>query len=102
MGMTMMGWAVNKQWLENMPENDRKALVRSVDIASHSNRKAILDQIGDLTQSYSKSGMTVTFLSPNQPEFQKWKAATAPPLKKTLAELNPDVPGLFTAQENTG
>src|SRR3546814_4813633 len=54
MGMTMMGWAVNKQWLENMPENDRKALVRSVDIASHSNRKAILDQIGDLTQSYRK------------------------------------------------
>lgn len=95
LGTTMMGWAANKPWFESLPEGDRKAFLKSMDIASHQNRKAIVDEIGDLTKDYEKRGMTVTFLSPNQPEYPKWKNATGPLLKKIVDKLSPEMNSQF-------
>lgn len=96
MGMTMMGWAVNKPWLDSLPANDRTALMKAVDIASHENRKDVLDNIGELTKSYRDRGLTVTFLSPEQPEFKQWETATAPILQNVLKDLSPDTQKMFS------
>ena len=95
LGTTMMGWAANKPWFEGLPEGDRKAFVKSMDIATHQNRKAIVDEIGDLTKDYEKRGMTVTFLSPDQPEYPKWKDATGPLFNKIFDRLSPEMKSLF-------
>jgi len=95
LGTTMMGWAANKPWFESLPEGDRKAFMKSMDIATHQNRKAIVEEIGDLTKDYEKRGMTVTFLSPEQPEYPKWKNATGPLLKKIVDKLSPEMKSQF-------
>jgi TRAP-type C4-dicarboxylate transport system substrate-binding protein len=95
LGTTMMGWAANKPWFESLPEGDRKAFLKSMDIATHQNRKAIVDEIGDLTKDYEKRGMTVTFLSSEQPEYPKWKNATGPLLNKTMDKLSQEMKSLF-------
>jgi len=99
LGTTMMGWAANKQWVEGLPDKDRKALIQAVDVASHANRKAVVAEIDELTRAYRERGMEVIFLSPDQPEYAAWQTATAPLLKKTLSQLSPDVSRLFTAKE---
>jgi TRAP-type C4-dicarboxylate transport system substrate-binding protein len=95
LGTTMMGWAANKPWLQSLPANDRAALIKSVEQASHSNRKAIIEEIDVLTKQYRDRGMEVTILSPDMPEFAAWKTATAPLLDRTLKQLSPDVAALF-------
>lgn len=95
LGTTMMGWAANKPWLASLPEQDRKAFIKAMDIASHENRKAIVAEIDELAKDYEKRGMTVTFLSPEQPEYAQWKEATQPLLQAILGKLSPDVAGLF-------
>lgn len=95
LGTTMMGWAANKPWLAGLPEQDRKAFIKAMDIASHENRKAIVAEIDELAKDYEKRGMTVTFLSPEQPEYAQWKEATQPLLQAILGKLSPDVAGLF-------
>lgn len=95
LGTTMMGWAANKQWLQGLPEDDRKALIKSIDQASRSNRKAIVEEIAVLTKRYKDKGMTVTILEPEMPEFAAWKSATAPLLDAALKQLSPDVSALF-------
>ncbi len=99
LGTTMMGWAANKPWLQSLPEQDRKALIKSVDEASHSNRKAILAEIAVLTKQYKDKGMTVTILEPGMPEFAAWKSATAPLLDDALKQLSPDVSALFVTKK---
>lgn len=95
LGTTMMGWAANKPWVESLPEQDRAAFIKSMDIASHENRKAVVAEIQELAKDYEKRGMTVTFLSPDQPEYAQWKDATQPLLKAVLDNLSPDVAALF-------
>lgn len=95
LGTTMMGWAANKTWFESLPDGDRKAFLKSVDIASHQNRKAIVDEIGDLTKDYEKRGMTVTFMSPDKAEYSNWKNATSPLLKKITDKLSPEMTALL-------
>ncbi len=97
-GTTMMGWVANKQWLQSLPEIDRNALIKAVDQASHSNRKAVVKEIDDLTKSYKDKGMEVTILTPDMPEFAAWKTATAPLLEGILKRLSPDVSALFLAK----
>ncbi|MEP9369537.1 TRAP transporter substrate-binding protein [Xanthobacter sp. VNH20] len=99
LGTTMMGWAANKPWLEKLPPDDRKALVTAVDEASHSNRKAILAEINELTKAYRDRGLEVTFLEPGTPDFAAWQKATAPLLKATLAKLSPDVAKLVQPKD---
>lgn len=99
LGTTMMGWAANKQWLESLPEKDREVLIKAIDQASHSNRKAIIEEIDQLTQSYKDRGLEVTILTPDMPEFAIWQEATAPLLKSTLASLSPEVAALFQNKE---
>ncbi|MGF7159110.1 TRAP-type C4-dicarboxylate transport system substrate-binding protein [Rhodoligotrophos appendicifer] len=99
LGTTMMGWAANKQWIEGLPEQDRVALEKAVDEASHSNRKAIIAEIDQLTKAYRDRGLEVTILTPDMPEFAAWKEATAPLLKSTLAGLSSDVSALIEAKE---
>lgn len=95
LGTTMMGWAANKPWLAGLPEQDRNAFIKSMDIASHENRKAILSEIEELTGNYEERGMTVTFLSPELPEYTQWQEATQPLLEDILNELSPEVAALF-------
>ena len=95
LGTTMMGWAANKQWLDSLPEADKKALIKSVDQASHENRRAIVEEIKVLTTQYKDRGMTVTILDPGMPEFASWKTATAPLLEQALKQLSPDVSALI-------
>lgn len=95
LGTTMMGWAANKPWVESLSEQDRNAFIKSMDIASHENRKAVVAEIQELTKDYEKRGMTVTFLSPEQPEYAQWKEATQPLLQSVLDNLSPDVAVLF-------
>lgn len=95
LGTTMMGWAANKPWLESLSQVNRAALIKSVDQASHSNRKAIIEEIDTLTKQYRDRGMEVTILTPEMPEFAAWKTATAPLLDRTLKQLSPDVSSLF-------
>ena len=99
LGTTMMGWAANKQWIEGLPEQDRAALLKAVDEASHSNRKAIVEEIDQLTKQYKDRGLQVTILSPEMPEFVEWQKATAPLLKSTLSQLSPDVAALIEAKD---
>lgn len=99
LGTTMMGWAANKQWLQSLSEQDRKALIKSVDEASHSNRKAIVEEIAVLAKQYTDKGMTVTILGPEMPEFAAWKSATAPLLESALKQLSPDVAALFAGKK---
>lgn len=99
LGTTMMGWAANKPWLEGLPEQDRDALVKAVELASHSNREAIVKEIDDLTKAYRDRGLEVTILEPSMPEFKAWQDATAPLLTKALGSLSPDIAALFTAKE---
>lgn len=99
LGTTMMGWAANKPWLQSLPEQDRKALIKSVDEASHSNRKAIVEEITVLAKQYKDKGMTVTVLDPAMPEFAAWKSATAPLLDEALKQLSPDVTALLAAKK---
>ncbi|OYW54928.1 MAG: hypothetical protein B7Z30_13625 [Rhizobiales bacterium 12-68-15] len=99
LGTTMMGWAANKQWLDKLPAADKAALIAAVDEASHSNRKAIVAEIDDLTKAYRGRGMEVTFLQPDMPEYPAWQKATAPLLKATLAKLSPDVAALFQPKD---
>ncbi|WP_342641562.1 TRAP transporter substrate-binding protein [Rhodoligotrophos ferricapiens] len=99
LGTTMMGWAANKQWIEGLPEQDRAALLKAVDEASHSNRKAIVEEIDQLTKQYKDRGLQVTILSPEMPEFAEWQKATAPLLKSTLSQLSPDVAALIEAKD---
>jgi TRAP-type C4-dicarboxylate transport system substrate-binding protein len=95
LGTTMMGWAANKPWLDSLPEADKKALIKSVDQASHENRKAIIEEIQVLAKQYKDRGMTVTILDPSMPEFAVWKTATAPLLEQALKQLSPDVSALI-------
>lgn len=99
LGTTMMGWAANKQWIDKLPPDDRKALISAVDTASHSNRKAIIAEIDDLTKQYRDRGLEVTILKPDMPEFAAWQKATSSLLKATLAKLSPDVAALFQAKD---
>lgn len=98
-GTTMMGWAANKPWVEGMPEQDRAAFLEAMDIASHSNREAIVEEIDQLADTYRERGMTVTFLSSEHPEYGAWQSQTAPILEKTLSRLSPDVAALFQNKE---
>lgn len=99
LGTTMMGWAANKQWVDKLPADVRKALIAAVDEASHSNRKAIVAEIDDLTKQYRDRGLEVTILKPDMPEFAAWQKATAPLLKSTLAKLSPDVAALIQPKD---
>lgn len=99
LGTTMMGWAANKQWVDKLPPDDRKALIAAVDEASHSNRKAIVAEIDDLTKAYRDRGLEVTILTPDMPEFAAWQKATAPLLKATLAKLSPDIAALIQPKD---
>lgn len=95
LGTTMMGWAANKPWLEGLPNQDREAFIKAMDIASHENREAILSEINELAKHYEEQGMTVTFLAPEHPEYQAWQEATQPLLQDILGKLSPDIAGLF-------
>jgi TRAP-type C4-dicarboxylate transport system substrate-binding protein len=95
LGTTMMGWTANKQWLESIPEPDRKVFVNAVDRASRENRAAILAEIDQLTKTYQDRGMGVMFLSPEMPEYPQWKAATDPLLKNNLRQLSPELAALI-------
>lgn len=95
LGTTMMAWAANKPWYEGLPEADRKAFAKVVDVASHQNREAIVAEIGELAKDYESKGVTVTFLSPDQPEYMQWKDATAPLMVAILQKLSPDMQALF-------
>lgn len=99
LGTTMMGWAANKQWLDKLPPDDKAALVKAVDEASHSNRKAIVAEIDDLAKAYRAKGMEVTILSPEMSQYPAWQKATAPLLKKTLSQLSPDVAALVAPKD---
>jgi TRAP-type C4-dicarboxylate transport system substrate-binding protein len=93
LGTTMMGWAANKQWHAGLSAADRKAFDQAVDRASRENREAIVKEIDDLTKLYKDRGMTVTFLSPEMPEYKEWQTITAPLLQSTMKRLSPDVAG---------
>jgi len=95
LGTTMMAWAANKPWYEGLPETDRKAFAKAVDVASHQNREAIVAEIDELTKDYESKGVTVTFLSPEQPEYVQWKDTTAPLMTSILEKLSPDMQALF-------
>lgn len=99
LGTTMMGWAANKQWVDKLPPDDRKALIAAVDEASHANRTAIVAEIDDLTKVYRERGLDVTILNPQMPEFAAWQKATAPLLKATLAKLSPDIAALIQPKD---
>lgn len=96
LGTTMMGWAANKQWFEGLPKDVREGLVEAMDRASHSNRKKIVDEIDEITADYREAGMTVTFLSPEMPEFEQWQRVTNKLLKNVTDQLSPEIADMVT------
>lgn len=96
LGTTMMGWAANPQWLNAMPANDRKVFLSAVRRAELENRKAIIDEIDQLTKTYQQRGLTVTFLEPSMKEFAAWRDATAPLLQSAKAKLSPEMVKLIS------
>ncbi len=95
LGTTMMGWAANKDWFEGLPDGDRQVLAEAIDTASHSNRKAIVEEIDELANDYRERGLEVTMLTPDMPEFAEWQEATAPLLQNMLGQLSPDIAAFF-------
>ena len=91
LGTTMMGWAANPQWLEAMPSGDRTVFLKAVRKAELENRKAIVDEIDQLTKLYQQRGMTVTFLNPEMKEYAAWRDAARPLLEQAKKELSPEV-----------
>ncbi len=98
LGTTMMGWAANPQWLNAMNENDRKVFLAAVRRSELENRKAILAEIDQLSNTYRQRGMTVTFLTPSMKEFAAWRDATAPLLQAAKASLSPEMATLLTTK----
>lgn len=96
MGTTMMGWAANPQWLNAMPATDRKVFLAAVRRAELENRKAITDEIDQLTRTYQQRGLTVTFLDPSMKEFAAWRDATAPLLQSVKTKLSPEMAKLIS------
>lgn len=94
-GTTMMGWAANKSWLNGLSENDKETVVNAFDVASHSNRKAILDEINELNKSYKEKGMKITRLGPESPQYEAWQTVMEPLLDEALDGVNQDIRDLI-------
>lgn len=95
-GTTMMGWAANKTWFDGLPAGDKEVFVKAVDRASRENREAIKVEIDHLAKAYREKGLTVTFLSPEMPEYAAFKTAFDPVMKASLKQLSPPVAALVT------
>lgn len=94
LGTTMMGWAVNAPWFEEMSADDQTAFLKAADEASRENRAEIIREIDTLSEQYRGQGMELTILSPDMPEYAAWLEATKPLLEASLSELSPELADL--------
>lgn len=94
-GTTMMGWAVNLPWLEEMQDADRTAFLKAADEASRENRAEIIREIDTLSAQYRERGIELTILSPEMPEYAQWQEATKPLLETALGSLSPELADLI-------
>lgn len=99
MGTTMMGWAVNLPWFEEMSEDDQAAFLKSADEASRENRAEIIREINSLSEQYRELGMELTVVMLGTPEYAAWQEATRPLLESSLEQLTPELAAVIRQGE---
>ena len=99
MGTTMMGWAVNLPWFEELSEGDRAAFLKSADEAARENRAEIIQEIDTLSAQYRELGMELTMLAPDTAEYAAWQEATRPLLDTSLQQLTPELAAVIQQEQ---